>query len=243
MEEVWAGAVNMTGMGVVAAAQAMSDEEVVARVLAGETALFEVLMRRYNQRLFRVTRSILADEGEAEDVIQDAYVRCYLHLDQFEGRARFSTWLTRIAVHEAIARSRKRQRFVSLEESTGVTEARMSLESRTPSPEQEVLNETVRTVIEAAVDDLPETYRSVFMMREVEGLTTAETAESLDISEEVVKVRLHRARAMMRKHIQKRTGAVTSTAFQFQDARCDQMVASVLERLRSFESQPLEVKP
>ena len=233
----------MTGMGVVAAAKAMSDEQVVARVLAGETALFEVLMRRYNQRLFRVTRSIVRDDGEAEDIIQDAYVRCYLHLHQFEGRASFSTWLTRIAVHEAIARSRKRQRFVSLEESTVLTEAGMRLESRTDSPEQEMLNETVRMVIEAAVDDLPETYRSVFMMREVEGLTTAETAESLDISEEVVKVRLHRARAMMRKHIHTRTGAVTATAFQFQGARCDQMVTSVLERLRSFESQPLEFKP
>lgn len=243
IEEVCAGAVIMTGMGVDAAAHAMSDEQVVARVLAGETALFEVLMRRYNERLFRVTRSIVADDGEAEDVIQDAYVRCYLHLDQFEGRARFSTWLTRIAVHEAIARSRKRQRFVSLEESTGLTEAGMGLESKTPSPEQELLNETVRTVIEAAVDNLPETYRSVFMLREVEGLTTAETAESLDISEEVVKVRLHRARAMMRKHVQTRTGAVTATAFQFQGAPCDRIVSSVLERLRSFEGRPLEVKP
>src|SRR5215208_6002546 len=119
------------------AATAMTDEEVVCRVRDGETALFEVIMRRYNQRLYRTARSILGDNTEAEDVTQDAYVRAYMHLDQFDGRAKFSTWLTKIAVHEALARLRKRQRLVEIDAASGSTEEGMNLESKAASPEQE----------------------------------------------------------------------------------------------------------
>jgi RNA polymerase sigma-70 factor (ECF subfamily) len=215
-------------------ASAMTDDEVVERVRAGETPLFEVIMRRYNQRLYRVTRSILGNDTEAEDVTQDAYVRSYLHLDQFDGRAKFSTWLTKIAVNEALARLRKRQRVIEIDAELGSTEGCMKLESKAPSPEQEVLTQTIRVVLEAAVDKLPETYRSVFMLREVEELSTAETAECLDISEESVKVRLHRARSLLRKHIYAQTGAATAGAFQFLGARCDRMVSSVLARIESL---------
>ena len=217
----------------------MSDEEVVERVKAGETAMFEVIMRRYNQRLYRVTRSILGNDAEAEDVTQDAYARCYMHLDQYDGRAKFSTWLTRIAVHEAIARARRRKRMVELDASRDSTEGRMELESKTPSPEQEVLTRTMRIVLESAVERLPETYRSVFMLREIEGLSTAETAECLDLSQESVKVRLHRARSFLRKDIYAQTGAATAGAFQFLGARCDRMVSSVMERIKSIESDRL----
>ena len=110
----------------------------------------------------------------------------------------------------------------------------MTLKSNEPSPEQEVLNHTIRIVLESAVDGLPETYRSVFMLREVEGMSTAETAECLDLSEESVKVRLHRARALLRKRIYAETGAATAMAFQFLGARCDRMVSTVLERIRSL---------
>src|SRR5918999_3077488 len=130
------------------ASSPMTDEEVVERVRAGETALFEVLMRRHNQRLYRAARSILGDEGEAEDVMQDAYVRSYQHLDQFDGRAKFSTWLTRIAVHEALARLRKRRRLVDIDSASGSMENSMRLESNTPSPEQEVLTHTLKMVLE-----------------------------------------------------------------------------------------------
>ena len=217
------------------AASAMTDEEAVARVKAGETALFEVIMRRYNQRLYRVVRSILGNDGEAEDVTQEAYVRSYMHLDQFDGRAKFSTWLTRIAVHEALARARKRQRLVEIDAASISMEDGMNLESKAPSPEQEVLTHTMRIVLEAAVDTLPETYRSVFMLREVEGMTTAETAECLDLSEESIKVRLHRARSLLRKHIYAQTGAATTAAFQFMGARCDCMVSTVLKRIQPME--------
>ena len=158
------------------ASSAITDEEVVERVRAGETALFEVLMRRYNQRLYRVTRSILGGDGEAEDVMQDAYVRSYIHLSQFEGRAKFSTWLTKIAVHEALARLRNRRRLIEIEAGSGLTKDGMSLESKALSPEQELLTHTMRLALEAAADRLPETYRSVFMRRDVEGMNTAETA-------------------------------------------------------------------
>jgi RNA polymerase sigma-70 factor, ECF subfamily len=216
------------------ASSPVTDEEVVERVRAGEKALFEVLMRRHNQRLYRAARSILGDESEAEDVMQDAYVRSYQHLDQFDGRARFSTWLTRIAVHEALARLRKRQRLVDIDSASRSMENSMKLESKTASPEQEVLTHTLKAVLEAAVDRLPEAYRSVFMLREVEGMSTAETSECLDLSEESVKVRLHRARALLRKEIYAQTGAATASAFQFGQARCDRMVSAVFERIRSI---------
>lgn len=226
---------KMVSAGAISTAlSAMTDEEVVERVRAGETALFEVIMRRYNQRLYRVARSILGDGGEAEDVMQEAYVRAYLHLSQFEGRARFSTWLTKIAVHEALARLRNRQRFIEIDAASGSTEGNMTPRSRTPSPEEEMLTHTLQIVLETAVDNLPDTYRSVFMLRDVEGMSTAETAESLDIREETVKVRLHRARALLRKEIYAQTGAATTAAFQFGQGRCDRLVSAVLDRIRSL---------
>src|SRR5215471_13128631 len=142
----------------------LSDEEVVDRVLRGETALFELIMRRYNQRLYRIARAIVRDEEEAEDVTQDAYVRAFEHLGQFAGRARFSTWLTRIAVHEATARLRRRGRQGDIEESMP------TLASSAPGPEQRAATHELGEVIENAVAALPEVYASVFMLREVEGL-------------------------------------------------------------------------
>ena len=224
----------VTTAAITTAASALTDEEVVERVRAGETALFEILMRRYNQRLYRVTRSILGNDTEAEDVTQDAYVRSYMHLDQFDGRAKFSTWLTKIAVHEALARARNRKKIVEIDAASGSMEDGMNLESKAPSPEQEVLTHTMRIVLETAVDRLPESYRSVFMLREVEEMSTAETAGCLDLSEEAVKVRLHRARSLLRKDIYAQTGAATASAFQFMGARCDRMVATVLERIQSL---------
>ncbi len=214
------------------AASAMSDEEVVERVRAGETALFEVIMRRYNQRIYRITRSILGNDGEAEDVTQDAYVRSYMHLNQFDGRAKFSTWLTKIAVHKALARLHKRQRFVEIDATSESMEGGMSLESKMPSPEQEVMTKTLKVILESAIDRLPQTYRSVFMLREIEQMDTAETAECLDISEGSVKIRLHRARALLRKEIYAQTGVATASAFHFDGARCDRIVANVFERIR-----------
>src|SRR5579864_3099938 len=137
----------------------LSDEEVVTRVLAGETGMFEIVMRRHNQRLYRVARAILRNDGEAEDVMQDAYVRAYEHLGQFAGRARFSTWLTRIAVHEALARERKRGRYQALEPSVGMGRDPMdTFASMTPNPEQQASRSELCGLLEQAAERLPDGY-------------------------------------------------------------------------------------
>lgn len=218
------------------ALQTLSDEEVVERVLAGETELFEILMRRYNQRLYRIARAILSDDGEAEDVMQDAYVRAYAHLGQFAGRARFSTWLTRIAVYEALARARRGRRLVQIEDLSLRKEDTMTLLSSTErGPEQQAIQRDLQSVLEAAVGDLPESFRSVLMLREIEGLSTAETAESLGISEALVKTRLHRARASLRQELESRSRAALAGSFPFHLSRCDRVVAAVFARIQAGE--------
>ena len=210
----------------------LSDEEVVSRVLGGELALFEVLMRRHNQKLYRVVRSIVQSDTEAEDVVQDAYVRAYTHLGQFEQRSSFATWLTRIAFNEALSRKREYQRLVEIDSIQESDEATMKfLKSNAATPEEDALAGSLGVMLEGAVDSLPESYRSVFMLREIEGMSTAETAECLDLSEEAVKVRLHRGRAILRREIYNRTGQASASAFRFAGPRCDGLVAAVLARI------------
>ena len=205
------------------------DEEVVSRIRRGETALFEVLMRRYNQRIYRVVRAILKDDAEAEDVMQQAYLNAYRHLDQFAERAKFSTWLTKIAVYEALARVRKRRPTTSLDEpdTDGVT-MMDTLRSTRLDPEQALLARETSGLLEAAVIALPETFRAVFMLRDVEGLSTADTAEALSLNEDTVKTRLHRARRHIRRQLANRMGVASETAFPFPERRCDRVVAHVM---------------
>lgn len=210
----------------------LRDEEVVGRVLAGETALFEILMRRYNQRLYRVSRVILRDDSEAEDVMQDAYVRAYEHLDQFAGRAAFSTWLTRIAIHEALARKRKRGRMDELDALPSNGESMSIMKSSAPSPEAGTATTEARELLEQAIDNLPEAYRAVVMLREVEEMSVAETAESLGVSDAVVKTRLHRAHAMLRKELYARAKGRATDLYQFHAVRCDRVVKIVFERIQ-----------
>lgn len=209
----------------------LTDEEVAQRVLLGETALFEILMRRYNQRLFRVVRGIIRDDNEAEDVVQEAYVNAYTHLDQFAGRAKLSTWLTRIAVNEALARARRGARWDQLDtdSETGATMDR--LKSDEPDPERQAATGEMRATLEAAIDGLPPLYRSVLMLRDVEELSTAETAACLEASEEAVKVRLHRARLMLREKLYDTIGRQATQAFRFDGARCDRIVRGVMQRI------------
>jgi RNA polymerase sigma-70 factor, ECF subfamily len=218
------GTVERTGEG-------WSDQEIVDRVKGGETALYEIIMRRYNQRLYRVARAILRDDAEAEDVMQDAYVRAYQHLDQFEGRALFSTWLTRIAVHEALARLRSRNRTGQLEQTEDDGEFRMDVLEISPDPEQNASRAELGHLLEEAVLRLPEQYRAVVMLRDIEELSTTETAAALDLTEPNVKVRLHRGRAMARGWLFDKIGANAKTAFPFMGMRCDRVVQGVLARL------------
>ena len=174
-----------------AVAVSPTDKDVVARVCAGDTQMFEILMRRYNQRLFRAARAILRNDADAEDAVQQAYLNAYRHLAQFEGRARFSTWLTRIAVYEALARRRRsRDKPVG----SGDEEDIKHVASATPDPEHQAYVGQLGALLEAALAALPDGYRSVFTSREVDGLNTAETAQQLRLSEGTVKTRLHRAK-------------------------------------------------
>ena len=214
-----------------ARSEGWTDEEIVDRVRTGETALYEIIMRRYNQRLYRVARAILRDDSEAEDVMQDAYVRAYQHLDQFARRAPFSSWLTRIAVHEALARVRQRNRTQQIAEGEVEGEFVMNLAEPSPNPEQTASTAELGHLLEEALLALPEQFRTVVIFRDVEELNTEETAEALEISEENVKIRLHRGRAMVRGWLFQRVGAKARDAFPFMGARCDRVVRNVFARL------------
>lgn len=209
----------------------LKDEEVVNRVLAGEVELFEILMRRYNQRLYRVSRIILRDDAEAEDVMQDAYVRAYEHLHQFAGKAAFSTWLTRIAIHEALARKRRRGRQEELDALPANGESMSILKSPGPSPEDGTAASQARELLETAIERLPETYRTIVVMREVEEMSVADTAATLGVTEAVVKTRLHRAHAMLRKELYARAKGRATDLYQFHAVRCDRVVKNVFERI------------
>ncbi|TAM98333.1 MAG: RNA polymerase sigma factor [Rhodanobacteraceae bacterium] len=217
---------------VVEESRTIPDAELVSSVRDGETGLYEMLMRRYNQRLFRVVRSVVANDSDAEDVLQEAWVRAYEHLDQFEGRASFSTWVTRIAYYEALARSRNSKRWTPLENPDGgiIAEAERR-QATAETPETQAMRAQLGRMLEAAIDALPETYRAVFVLREVERLSTSETAESLELSEEAVKTRLHRSRALLRRELEENLGAAVTEAYAFLGARCDRIVAKVLGRI------------
>ena len=226
-----------------ALSSAMTDEEIVARVIAGDTELFEVLMRRHNQRVFRAARAIVRDDAEAEDVMQEAYARAYAQLGQFEGRAQWSTWVTRIAINEALGRVRRGGRFVS-QDLGGEQEAKVDRSDEAwrgangasapfPSgPEDQAAARELGGFLEHAMDELPDIYRTVFVLREVEEMSTAEAAAALDISEELVKVRLHRARAALRQRLDQRVGSALRGVYDFHLTRCDRVVAAVMARIK-----------
>jgi len=207
----------------------LSDEAVIARIRAGEPWCFEILMRRHNRRVFRATRAILKRDDEAEDVMQEAYVRAYEHLADFRGEASFATWVTRIAIHEALARKRQEQRFDAFDPAAQEL-TRLPLPSPR-SPEQEVNDQQLRAVLERAIDALPDEFRTVFVLRAVEQMSGAEAAVCLDIPEETVKTRLHRARLRLQEVIVRSLDAKATQAYEFHLSRCDRVVKGVLDRL------------
>jgi len=203
--------------------QATSDEAILARLALGETALFEVLMRRHNQRLFRAARAIVRNDDEAEDVMQEAYVQAYSKLSQFEGRSKFSTWLTRIAIHEALARVRKRRSEVDPDAEP--------MQSDMPSPEDAAASGELAGLLEPMVDALHEAFRKVFVLRAAEGLSAVECAECLGIPEETVRTRYFRARRMLQLEIEHKLLASGTKLYDFHLRRCDRVVANVFARI------------
>ena len=215
----------------------LTDAEIVTRVLGGDVELFEVLMRRHNQRVFRAARAIVRDEAEAEDVMQEAYARAFTQLAQFQGRSQWSTWVTRIAVNDALGRLRRQGRFVNTDVSE-LEESSMDHPTRgggssPPGPEDQVAARELNGFLERAVDGLPDIYRTVFVLREVEELSTAETADCLGISEELVKVRLHRARGELRRRLESNVGSAMRGVYGFHLSRCDRVVDNVMARIRA----------
>ena len=207
-----------------------SDDSLISRICAGETACFEPLMRRHNERIYRTVRAVLGDDADVEDVMQQAYISAFQHLDRFEGRARFSTWMTRIAINEAYARLRKRYRTepAPWEDEHAMAE---EPEAAGPTPEQIAARQEIHTLLERAVDTLSVPNRTVFVLRVVQGLSTAETAECLKISEEAVKTRLHRANEALRLWLAEQVGDLVQDAFRFYRPRCDAVVSQVMGRL------------
>jgi len=221
--------------------EGLTDEEIVQRVRAGDANLYELLVRRHNQRLYRVARAIVRSEAEAEDVIQDAYVRAFVYLHQFEGRARFGAWLTRIAVNEALARLRMQQRVQPLSDDGGEGEYAMPAHFHSMSPEEHTSNAELGRILEETLLSLPEQYRAVVMLRDVEEMSTAETAEALGLTEENVKVRLHRGRAILRESISDQVGTTAREAFPFMGTRCERMTALVMRRVTASRNTGLEL--
>lgn len=213
----------------------MTDDEVVERVRCGDGALFEVLIRRYNQPLYRAVRAILRDEAAAEDAMQQAWIQAYTNLHAFRGQARFSTWLVTIGVREALGRVRRERRLVAVAELDddlfGDAEAAMT-------PEDHTADRELAALLEDAVDRLPLGYRQVFVLRLVEGLDTAETAAALELGEDVVKQRLHRARAMVRSTLERRADVATRALFEFHATRCGRVTAAVMTVIAESSASP-----
>lgn len=213
-----------------------TDEDVIRQVLAGNTAQFELLMRRHNERIYRAARAIVRDEHEVEDVMQQAYVNAFAHLRQYNGSARFSTWLTRIAINESLARVRHQSRHRPLRDTDSgraaidPTAGRIAVED----PERDAIASELRNHLESAIDTLPDGIREVVVLRAVEGLSTAEVADCLSVSEDVVKTRLLRGRAALRRILLDRAGAPLREAFRFYRPRCDRVVARVFAQLIQY---------
>ena len=189
---------------VAARVEDLGDEVLVALARAGERAAFREIMQRHNRRLYRIARSVLRDDSEAEDVVQEAYLRAFAHLEGFRGEARLSTWLTRITLNEALGRLRRRRPFVDLAAVDAINdqgEARvvfLSSARQDGDPEAAAARAEVQRLLERAVDRLPDPFRTVFVLRDIEEMSIAETASHLGLRPETVKTRLHRARRLLR---------------------------------------------
>jgi len=213
-------------------ADARTDEELVARARERDEAAVRAITTRYNRRLFRVARSILRDDAEAEDVVQETYVRAFTGLDHFRGDAAFGTWITRIAMNEALGRLRKRrptvdwETYVENRPQAQIIDFPVSAASN--DPEKMMAQGEIRVVLEKAIDELPDSFRAVFVARIVEAMTVEETADLFGLKPETVKTRLHRARALLRDALDKQLGPALTNTFPFGGDRCEAMTEKMV---------------
>ena len=214
---------------------ALPEAELAAHARAGDREAFRAIMQRCNQRLFRTARSILRDDAEAEDVLQEAYTRAFKAIAGFRGEAGLATWLTRIVLNEARGRLRARRTTVELDEVEAAQASGQVLMFPTrpagEDPEGSAARAEIRRLLERAVDDLPEAFRVVFILREVEECTVEETAEALAIKPQTVKTRLHRARRLLREALDSQLAGALTGAYPFLGARCARITEAVLARI------------
>ncbi|HLX18365.1 MAG TPA: RNA polymerase sigma factor [Bradyrhizobium sp.] len=210
------------------------DAELVRRARGRDEAAIRLIVQSNNRRLFRLARGILRNDAEAEDVVQETYVRAFTHLDSFRGDSSLATWLSRIAMNEALGRLRRQRPSVEWTSlAPGVLEAQIIQFplSAASDPEKTMAQREIQKVVEHAIDDLPEAFRIVFVTRVIEGMNVEETAELLGLKPETVKTRLHRARTMLRENVENKVGPVVMEAFPFAGKRCDRLTEAVLKRL------------
>jgi len=216
-------------------AAALSERELVQRARIGDSTAFRVIIQRNNRRLFRIARSILKNDGEAEDVVQEVYVRAFEHLSEFRGESALSTWLARIAINEAQGRLRRERPTVDLEildsRGNGMSAVIPFPMNPNSDPERLAAQREVRRLMEQAIDDLPDAFRVAFVMRIVEGMSIEETASSLGIREQTVKTRVHRARHLLRQALDVQLAPALKDSFPFDGARCTRIADVVLKRL------------
>ncbi len=216
------------------------DAGLVRRAIARDGDAFRVIMQKYNRRLYRIARSILRNDSEAENIVQESYVRAFTHLDGFRGESSLATWLSRIVMNEALGWLRGQRRTVALEtaalervEAQG-TQAEIipfPLAGGIDDPERTMAQRELLQLVEQATDELPEIYRTVFITRVIEGMSVEETAELLGLRPQTVKTRLHRARRLVREQLDRQIGPVLMGAFPFAGRRCERMTAAVMQRL------------
>ena len=210
------------------------DATLVRRALSRDEAAVRTIMQTNNRRLFRLARGILRNDAEAEDVVQDTYVRAFTHLEQFRGDSSLSTWLSRITMNEALGRLRRQRPAVEIDSlPQGALEAQIIQFPLAASddPEKSMAQREIQRVVEHAIDELPEAFRLVFITRVIEGMNVEETAEILSLKPETVKSRLHRARTMLRDNVERKIGPVVMEAFPFAGKRCERLTDAVLKRL------------
>lgn len=211
-----------------------TETELIDAVLAGDPRALEAMMRRHNRMLYRTARAILGDDAEAEDAVQEAYLRAYGALAGFRGEAKLSTWLVRIAANEALMRRRRRSRSAAVVpmDAAAPNEEWSTVMSDRPGPDEDAARAEMRRIIEARIDALPDSYRAVFVLRALEELSVEETAAALDIPEATVRTRFFRARALLRETLAREVDRGLDDAFAFAGERCDRIVANVLARVK-----------
>lgn len=205
----------------------MKDSDIIKDILAGDKQKYALLMRKYNQRLYRIGKGYLENEADIEDVMQDAYIKGFQNLSRFESRSEFATWITRILINECLQRLKKMKR-ITLMDTAGENMETMNYTDK-KTPETESLNKELKTLLEATIAKLPEKYRAIFIMREVERMSVAETCHVLDLSESNVKTRLNRAKEMLRNSLMSAYPA--GSLYEFNLVRCDRIAANVMSRI------------